>query len=315
MSATLDRRVVFVTGKGGVGRTTMAAAMAVTQGANGRRTLLCEFEEPTRQTHSPLAQRFGRRALPDSPEAIAPGVDAVLLQSREGTELFLGTVLRVDALARLALRTPALLRLLQAAPSFHELGLFYHLLRVVQETNNRGQPRWERIVIDMPATGHALALTQLPELFLELVNRGPIADAMRQGQDIFYDPHQTAAVVVTLPEPLPVSEALDLLEGLRQTRIPIGAVIANRVPVDPFAPGEREALEGLLDRAPMGHDYQGCNELDRMDRSAAAMGRLRHQVHGPLLVVHDHSPPAALGDSAADQWVLERTVSDLRRQP
>jgi arsenite/tail-anchored protein-transporting ATPase len=313
LSEPLDRRVVFVAGKGGVGRTTVAAALALAHGAAGRRTLLAEFEEPTRQTHSPLAQRFGRTVLPDAPETVAPGVEAVLLQSRVGTEQFLGSVLRVDALARLALRTPALLRLLQAAPSFHELGLFYHLLDSVRATVGQAMPRWERIVVDMPATGHALALTQLPELFLEVVHRGPIAEAMRQGQAVFYDPDQTAALVVTLPEPLPVSEALELLEGLRQTRIPVGALLANRLPADPFQPGEREALEALLDARPEGRALQGCAELDRMDRCAAAMGRLRREARVPLRVIADHVAPAHLGARAADRWVLDHVVADLRR--
>src|SRR5258706_83390 len=82
----------------------------------------------------------------------------------------------------------------------------------------RGRPHHETILFDMPATGHALAMTELPDLLLRLIPRGPIAAALREGQTVMYDPERTTALVVTLAEALPVTESLELIAGLRRTR-------------------------------------------------------------------------------------------------
>jgi anion-transporting ArsA/GET3 family ATPase len=261
----------------------------------GRRVLLAEFEEPSDFHRSPLATCFGTPRFPRSPRHLAldgeplpkvkegPGIWGVTLQSETGTELFLTSLFKVPALARLALRTPALRRLLHAGPSFHEMGLFYHLLHELRACGPDGVPLYDLVVIDMPATGHTLALTGLPAILLRLVARGPIADALRAGQAILNDPLQTAACVVTLPEPLPVSECVELLDGLRLTSMPVGVVIANRVPQDPFSAEEHAALDEIL----TGIQPRGLTLLDRIRRAGTSLETLRGLVDAPLFLVRE----------------------------
>lgn len=276
-----ERRILLVTGKGGVGRTTVAAALAHAAARLGRKVLLAEFEEPAHFHSSALAACFGRNLFPGEPTAVAPGVWGITLQSELGTEIFLTSLFRVPALARLALRLPALRRMLHAGPSFHELGLLYHMLHHIQATRFDGSPTWDLLILDMPATGHTLALTGLPTILLRLVQRGPIADLLRVGQRIFQDPRQASACVVTLPEPLPVSECLDLLEGLQMTSIPVGVVVANRVPQDPFTLEERGALDQML----AGQVPLGLSQVDRIRRADSSLGRLRASIQVPLVAV------------------------------
>lgn len=281
LQTILDRRVVLVSGKGGVGRTTVTAALARTAAAAGRRVLVAEIEEPATQAQSTLARMFGREVLPERPILLSPGVHGVMLATETGTERFLGDVFRVETLARLALRNAALRRLLHAGPSFHEMGIFYHLLDLIRTKLPDGRPRFDFIVVDMPATGHTLALTALPDILLRLVRRGPIAAALREGQGWLNDTRTGCAVVVTIPEPLPVTESLELMEGLRATRMAIAAVVANKVPTDPFSPDEREALAELLPAGPL----YGKEELERIERAQVSLQRLQASTSARVLAV------------------------------
>ncbi len=275
----LARRVILVAGKGGVGRTTVAASLAKVAAQRGKKVLLGEFEEPTGFRSSPLAACFGRSVFPTTPLKIAEGVHGMTIESELGMEFFLTGLFKVPALSRLALRTPALRNMLRAGPSFHEMGLFHHMLTQLEEQDGEGHNRFDLMVVDMPATGHALALTGLSSILLDLVSRGPIAQALRDGRAIFYDPKQCVACVVTLPEPLPVSEGLELIEGLHRTEMGVGAVVANRIPVDPFTPEERVAVDEILE----GHQPRGLTLVERIRRAEGSMERLEGSLDLPLI--------------------------------
>ena len=284
-----SRRVVLMTGKGGVGRTTLSAALAKAAAREGRRVLVAEVGEPSEQDQSSLAELFGLPQFETTPRHLAERIDGVMLDSERGTELFLASVLKLKALARLAVRTKPLLRLLHAAPSFHEMGIFYHLLSLLEARDGGGAHRHDLVIFDMPATGHSLALTRLPKILLRLVPVGPMADALRAGQAILNDPAKGVACVVTLPEALPVTEALELLEGLRDSDVAVGAVVANCVPENPFSDEERAALTDLLGDGPL----LGSSELERIDRADASLERLRENVKAPLLAL-DERPEQGL---------------------
>ncbi len=280
MDEILSKRVVLVTGKGGVGRSSVAAALATVAARARKRVLLCEIGEHGSED-SPLARIFGYDRLPEEPAEIAPGIKATLLLSHRGQELFLRSVLPVPALARAALASDALRRLLSAAPSFREMGIFFHLLTFLRAEHARGGPEHEVIFIDMPATGHTLALTGLPEVLLGLVSRGPIAAALREGQSYLNDPKKGAAWVVTLPEALPVSETLELVAGLEKTAMSVGGIVLNRMPEDIFTEGERAALRPILEKQAV----FGADGFRRVEEARRSLERLRAEVKIPLLSV------------------------------
>ena len=267
-----------MTGKGGVGRSSMTAALATLAQRKGVRVLICDIGDDPND-YSPLARHFGRDRMPAHVETIAPGIRGVVLLARSGQELFLKSVLHSGTLARAALSSEALRRLLSAGPSFKEMGVFFQLLTLLRAKRSDGSPENQLVLIDMPATGHTLSLTGLPELLLRLVPRGPIAAALREGQSYLNDPKQGAAWVVTLPETLPVSECLELLEGLHKTGMPIGGVMVNRVPVDPFTAVEREALQTPLDRI----NPLGAEGFRRPVQAQREIARLRAGMKLPLV--------------------------------
>jgi DNA replication protein DnaC len=287
----LSRRLVLITGKGGVGRSTVTAALAHVAQRAGKRVLVAETSDGS-SDYSALAQLFGQAQLPVRAAEVAPGIAGSQLLMGTGVELFLTSVLRIPALARRAAGFEPLKRFLGAAPSFREMGWFFHLLSYLKAEDARRRPLHELILVDMPATGHALALATLPEVLLRVFTNGPVADALREGQAMLQNPAKTAAYVVTLPETLPVSEALELLEGLKQSPVHSAGVIINRVPENIFSAAERDALQPLLAR----HALQGADgfariqDAERMVSRVATSTPVAHACvgeldkHGPELV-------------------------------
>ncbi len=245
MKELFARRALLITGKGGVGRTTVTAALAMAAARDGKRVLIAEMGEPDEDLAA-LGRLFGRRTLSADPVPLARNIDGVMLWSRKGHERFLSMVLPIAALVRAALKSTPLRRMLDAAPSLNELGVFYHMLTLAREQRPGGGPAWDLIIVDLPATGHALGLATLPDRVLQLLPTGPIARAIGEGKEVFFDARTSAMVVVTLPETLPVTECLDLLEGLSETDMPIGGVIVNKVVGDDFTDEERAVLDPIV---------------------------------------------------------------------
>ena len=117
-----------------------------------------------------------------------------------------------------------------------------------------------------------------------MIPTGPIAAAVREGLELLQDPERTGAVVVTLPETLPVSEAIELVRGIEEHRIPLAQVVVNRVPFDPFSDEERAFVRALLENEP---PTLGERTLERIDRARVALERIRSAVSVPVGVLQD----------------------------
>ena len=297
MLELLQKRVVFVAGKGGVGRTTFAAALALAAARTGKRVLLAEITEPSVQTYSPLARIFGKKLFKDRTHLIVQGIDGVMLEPRRGMEIFLRDLFKSRSLVALAMRSRALRRFVQAAPSLHELGVFQHLFQLVSKADERGRPFYDLTVLDLPATGHALALTGLTGIVLRLIPGGPIGAALQSGQAIFNNPELTAGVIVALPETLPVSEALELLEGMLSTNVPVGALVINRLPAVHFNAGELAALREL----PSVGNVMGMRGVEKISQAKACIQRLHDMTELPI-----HT----LKETAGTGWELVEALAD-----
>jgi anion-transporting ArsA/GET3 family ATPase len=143
-------------------------------------------------------------------------------------------------------------------------------LDLVRQTRSDGTFEHEMLVVDMPATGHALALAQIPSSLLRIIQVGPIANAVREGLDFLLDPTKAGAVIVALPETLPVSEAIELAAGIREHQIPLRHAFLNRVPRDPFTGEERRAMADLVASLP---PTMGARTVDRIARADVARSR------------------------------------------
>lgn len=285
----LGRRLLLVTGKGGVGRTTVAAALAHLAAGAGRRVLVAELVEDG-GVDSTLARLFGRERLPAQPVEVAPNIHGGVLLSRVGQELFLSSMLHVATLARAALNSEPLRRLLQAGPALRELGIFFHLLHHLKATRPDGSRAYDTVVLDMPATGHTLALTGLPEILLQMVSRGPIRTVVSDVQAQLRDPAGCGVYVVTIPEVLAVTETQELLEQLRTDGMPVAAVVVNRVPAVSLDADERASLPGLLEQ----RHLWGVRSLMQQQEAHRAVALLRDSTSAPVLTLAERAEHGAV---------------------
>lgn len=267
------RRLVIVTGKGGVGKTTIAASLARAWARSGKRVLCAEIVAHE-DTPSALAEVLGGPRPTDEPVLVGQDTWSVLLTPSAGHKAFLQDTLPLRMLADAAMKSAGLRRFLLAAPGFSDMGVMYRMLDLLRRRHPSGGPMFERCVIDSPATGHALALAQIPELLVRVIPGGPIVRAAKEGLAILTDPEHCAALIVTLPETLPVTESLELKAGLLRHKVPVAGVLVNRVPANPFSTDERAALHALFDG---GRQVFGQRELKRIARSDAALALLEDQ--------------------------------------
>ena len=280
LDGLLSARILLVTGKGGTGKTTLAAALGKLGAALGKRVLLAEMGQES-LARSPLLESFDIAGPSTTePQRIGPNLFAVLLTPESGHRAFLHDVLPFGFLVDRALRAEPLRRFLAAAPAFSELGVLFRGLQFVKQERSRGVPKWDLVIIDAPASGHALAFATLPQILLKVIPGGPIGRTAREGIAILTDPKRTVAVVATLAEALPVSEALELAAGLVKSNLRVHGIVANQVPTDPFSVAEHEALNALLGQTRV----IGSRTLQRMKRAQASLRRLREAAARVLVV-------------------------------
>jgi anion-transporting ArsA/GET3 family ATPase len=264
-----DRQLVLVTGKGGVGKSVITAALARAAHQSGKRVLVAEVT-PDVSTYSRLLAHFGHAsATGEEPFVIEPRLFGARITPSTGHRLFLRAALRVRLVVDTAMKSAALTRFLMAAPTFPEIGTLYQLVTLLRAKN------FDHVFVDLPATGHALALASLPKTVLRIVPSGLIGDAIREGLETMTDPRRGGAVVVTLPESMPITEAFELKDALRRLSIPVRAMILNKLPRDPFTPEEKLALDAYLAEPSNGH-LLGGREFKRLERALEARESFRN---------------------------------------
>lgn len=228
-----------MTGKGGVGKSTLSAALALVAARAGKRVVVCEIEGP-----SAVAPLLGaaRVTSGEPPRPIGEGVHLAVLCPEEGIKSYLADKIHVPGIIDLVFKQPVVSRFFRAAPAFSEMGVLYAISRLLDEREG-GRPKWDHVIVDLPASGHAVGMLEAPFVGKRIFVAGPVRALCESIEKILVDHELATCAVVTLPEELPVNEALELSDKLRQRGLRVEAVLANAVEDDGLAPGEREALE------------------------------------------------------------------------
>ncbi len=269
----LDRQVLIVTGKGGVGKTAVAAAIGLAAAWSGRRALLVEVAS---EAHA--ASLFGESgsAEPGKEVALHPNLTGLAIESQQALEEYLTLALRVRALAERLADSRAFGYLTAAAPGLRELVTLGKIWHLTEQRTRDGERRHELIVVDAPATGHGLALLRTPRAFLEIARAGRVHEESRAIAELVADPARTGIVLVTRAEEMPVSETLDTLERLRPLGLEARVLVVNALYPELVTGADRERLRTL---APAGETGRAavraaCSHLARRDDQAGELGRL-----------------------------------------
>ena len=231
---------MLVTGKGGVGKTTVAAALAVVAARAGRRAVVCEIEGP-----SSVAPLLDGGKGSHAPRPIGEGIHLAVLTAEDGLRAYLSDKIRLPGIVDLVFKQPAVSRFFRAAPAFAEMGLLYAISKLVEERGADGNPRWDHVIVDLPASGHAVGMLEAPFVGKRIFLAGPVRALCESMERMLLDHALTACAVVTLPEELPMNEALELAAKLRGRGLSVEAVLANAVEAEALSPEEQMVVERL----------------------------------------------------------------------
>lgn len=235
---TLDRQIHFVSGKGGVGKSSVACALALLFRDQGHRVLLAQVHAA--DSHTRLLDLPG---VGPEVEEVEEGLFAVNMTPEAALHEYVLLKLKIEALSKLAVENRVVQRFLRFIPSMAELNMLGKIWFHAEETAPGGGPRFDRIVVDSPSTGHGLGFLRVSQVVRDVVRAGPVAVEAGHMARTFEDAARTRLHVVTLPEDMPTNETLQFVAEVRRTKVaPLGYVVVNGVMEPRFDAQGRAAL-------------------------------------------------------------------------
>ena len=283
--ALLDLRFVILSGKGGVGRTTVAAALARAAAARGKRVLIAQTDAVER-----LGHMLGHPTpVPATVTSVAPGIWAVNMTPRESLHEYALMVLRYEAVYRALFDNRFVRGFLSAIPGLDAHAMLGKAWWHITEVEAGARPKYDLVILDGPASGHAAAMLRIPRSISEVVPAGPLLRDARAIMATLADPSHTAMVIVTRPEELPASETVELATiARRELGVTLGPVIVNAMPPGRLAV---EPVASVLDRLgdPKGDELlartlaMAAGERARFERARGVVASLARHPGLPLV--------------------------------
>lgn len=247
-----DKRLIVVTGKGGVGKTTVSAALALQSAAEGKRTLVCEVN--TRERISGL---LGKPEVGPTVTAIDENLWAVDVRPHEAMREYALMLLKFESIYSAVFENRVVRYFLRFIPSLQELVLLGKILFHLKEKRADGSWRFDRIIIDAPATGHAVTFFSVPQVIIDTVPPGAMSNDATWMRDYLIDPKMTAVVLVSLPEEMPVNETIDLHAALtKQVKMKPQLVVLNGFIEPRFSPADSEGVSAALREFAHAHEIR-----------------------------------------------------------
>jgi anion-transporting ArsA/GET3 family ATPase len=238
LPALESRRFLFVTGKGGVGKTTVSGALALAFAARGKRVLVAMCNTKER-----LSAILGTKPIGDEVAPVTKGVWAVNISPDKALREYGEMVLKVRAAADLVFDNKYTRTFFRAVPGLSEWSMLGKAWFHTTELQEDGSPRYDVVLLDAPATGHGTEMLRVPKVILDVAPPGVLRRDAEAAWSMFQDPQRSGVVVVTLPEEMPATETVELISTIRgELRLPVHRLIVNGVLPPLFSPEERRAL-------------------------------------------------------------------------
>jgi anion-transporting ArsA/GET3 family ATPase len=203
--------LLIVTGKGGVGKSLLTAALGRMLSAHGRRVLLIEIDPRENLHHLLDAPPSGGEIV-----QVAPTLYLQHLHPRSVLDDLVRDKLKIGVLVKRVLESPVHQHFTEGAPGLKEAGVFGRILRLLLGHHTGDHPTPEVILLDAPATGHGVSLMAAPELVADVIQSGPIGSMAAEIASFMRDQERCGVVAVTTAEEIPVQEAIELLQELDQ---------------------------------------------------------------------------------------------------
>jgi anion-transporting ArsA/GET3 family ATPase len=299
----LDRRLVVVTGKGGVGKTTVAAALGLLAARAGKRTVICEVAEQER-----LSDLFGVDASGHDERELAPNLHSVSVDPELAKEEWLRYQLKSGTLAGVLGGSSVFRYLSAAAPGLSELVTIGKVWDLAQLERRTGGSVFDLAIVDAPATGHGIAMLRAPSTYASVARVGPIRRQALQIDAFLRDSERTAVVVVALPEEMPVNETLDIEHRLaEEMEMAIDRAVVNALYPERFTREEAKRLRSI--HRGNGAVRAALAEVERVRGQRSQLRRLRRGLDAPVATLPFLFEPE-LGPEQLDELArrLERAL-------
>ena len=284
MEGLLDRTLLYVTGKGGVGKTTVAASLGLAAAARGRRAIVCEVAEQDR-----VSRAFAREGVQREQEVrLAENLWAISIDPTAALREWLARQLG-GAGFRLLARSSAFQYFVAAAPGAKELITIAKVWELAQlerwDSHNR---TYDLVIVDAPSSGHGLAMLTAPRTFGEIARVGPVRRQAFRVRDMLGDPRRTGYVAVALPEEMPVNETLELGPRLVEAvGLGLDAVVVNGLYPERFSSQDAGTLRSAAaDTLPPAAGEAIRAALTEHARARAQRSHLRRLKRGAGAPVH-----------------------------
>jgi anion-transporting ArsA/GET3 family ATPase len=223
--AIFDKRLLIISGKGGVGKSTLCAAFALSASRLGKRVLIVEMDEKER-----ISRLFGTPPVGYEGAFVHPNIFVRNLLPMLAMDEFVHTQVTVKTIARQILGSPIYRFFVAAAPGLKEFVTLGKIMMIEKETERRGKLKYDIIIVDAPATGHGVAFLRVPFAAVDVLNVGWVKKQAEGIINLITDPARTSLNIVTLPEEMPVNETIELCGDVQDLlKIPIGYIIVNSV--------------------------------------------------------------------------------------
>jgi anion-transporting ArsA/GET3 family ATPase len=317
----LDKRLIFVTGKGGVGKSTVAVALGLVGARSGLRTIVVEFAAQDR-VRTALSGDAGETFVEHE---LAPGLFTISVDPQHAMDEYLRV--KVGPVGHMLGSSKLFQAFAMATPGMRELltmGKVWELAQLERKT--RGAAPYDLVVVDAPASGHSVGILRTPRTFAEIARVGPIAHQGRAIATTIADPAFTAVIAVATPEETPVNETLALRDALESDGLSLHNVIVNAVYPPRFDAAEVARLREAADdarsplaraaiRAALSERARAANQERQIARLAAGLDERVLELPFVFADHLDRPELEGLADVLARELTGHGRGTEARRRP